>query len=439
MIDALKKNVNTEIKILGEIANYMRRQEFEAEEERRLLQETIGALRKSMKIINNSIPSLVKEISLNRQFPSAGEILAGGRSKTELEEVKFRHAESQLNVVIDKKSREKLMKELSISSKLVKRYKRKERGDKDKYEEFKRARGYLKLANKFFLDSASRMVKKGYFKELALDLQKSNMDILFEVYVAMMLFTVLLVFIVSIFLTIFLIFFNIGFSAPFISIVTEGYLARIGMFIVLPIALPLIFGLIIYFYPSSEKKSVARKLDQELPFAVIHMSAVAGSGITPSEIFKIIGTSREYPMLRREIRKILNQINLYGYDLVTALNNASKTSPSEKLAELFMGLSTSITSGASLNEFFEKRAETLLVSYRMERERYTRLVETFIDIYISVLIAAPMIFLLLLVIISISGFQIGFTPVQLSLVTIFMVALLNILFLWFIQLRQPGY
>jgi len=94
------------------------------------------------------------------------------------------------------------------------------------------------------------------------------------------------------------------------------------------------------------------------------MSAITGAGIEPTEIFRIIGLSKEYPFLRKEIRKVLNQINLYGYDLTTALNNAAKTAPSEKLAELFSGLSTTITSGANLSEFLRK--EQNLCSYLID-------------------------------------------------------------------------
>ena len=202
---------------------------------------------------------------------------------------------------------------------------------------------------------------------------------------------------------------------------------------------PVFVGVGLYAYPSLEKSSLGKKIDQELPFAVIHMGAIAGSGISPNELFKIIGMSKDYPNLRKELRKVLNLINLYGYDLVTALSNASKTSPSTKLAELFSGLATTIHSGGELKEYFEKRGETLLLGYRLEREKYSKVAETFMDIYISVIIAAPMILMLLLIMISVSGISVGFSQFQLTLFIILILALLNILFLGFLHIRQPTY
>jgi len=207
----------------------------------------------------------------------------------------------------------------------------------------------------------------------------------------------------------------------------------------IPIAIPVGTLLMLYYYPSAEKNSISSRITEELPFAVIHMSSISGSGIEPTEIFKIVALSKEYPFLRKEIRKVLNQINIYGYDFVTALNNVSKTTSNTALAELFSGLATNINSGGGLPEFFEKRAETLLNNYRLDREKSIKIAETSMDIYISVVIAAPMILMLMLVMISISGIQIGFTPYELTFMTIGGVALINVVFLTYLQTKRTIY
>ena len=107
-----------------------------------------------------------------------------------------------------------------------------------------------------------------------------------------------------------------------------------------------------YFYPSIEKKSVENQINQELPFVVIHMSAISGSMIDPSKIFSIIIATKEYPYLKKEFIKIINEINIYGYDLVTALRSIALDTPSKKLADLFNSLATTITSGGDLPDFF---------------------------------------------------------------------------------------
>ena len=70
-------------------------------------------------------------------------------------------------------------------------------------------------------------------------------------------------------------------------------------------------------------------------------------------------------------------------------------------------IKTFITSGGDLPDFFDKRAQSLLFEHRLEREEYTKSAETFMDIYISVVIAAPMILMLLLMMMKISGLGIS--------------------------------
>ena len=114
------------------------------------------------------------------------------------------------------------------------------------------------------------------------------------------------------------------------------------------------------------------------------MATIAGSDIEPTKIFKIIATSDEYKNLGKELKKILVQINVYGYDLVNSLKNISKRTSNEKLAELLEGLATNISSGGSLKNFLEKKSENYLQDYKLERKQYINVAETFMDIYISV-------------------------------------------------------
>jgi len=431
MIDELRKNIETEISMLREIASYASRYDSAAEDEKKLLIGAIRSIVEGMRIINDNIPELLKDVNVAKKLPSS--------KGKKLELIKYRGLGSGVEVVLNSKDKEKFLKELNISDNFVKKIKLKSVEEQDKFTEFKASRGYLKLANKLFLSVASRTVRKGNFRDLGESLRKANMEILFESYVAMMYLTVLISFILAFFAGLFFIFFNTVPVWPFLELRTEGYLATASKLFWLPIVIPILTFLAVYYYPTTEKKSLGTRIDQELPFAVIHMSAITGAGIEPTEIFRIIGLSREYPFLRKEIRKVLNQINLYGYDLTTALNNAAKTAPSEKLAELFAGLSVTITSGANLSEYFEKRAESLLLSYRLEREKYTRLVETFLDVYISIVIAAPMVFLLMVVMMAISGLNVGFGPTQLSILAVGIIALLNVVFLVFLQIKQPAY
>lgn len=433
MIDELKQNVDTEIEVLREISNNLRRLDYANPSERKLLVASIESLKKSMKLINNSLPRMLEDITIAKKLPSKPQ-------ETKLEKIEFKSEEAAMNVTVQKEDREQFLKNLSINDNLIKKIKKKTLAqEEDKSDEFKAARGYLKVSNRLFLDWALGLIGKGNFKPLSSELRKANIDVLFGSYIAMIFFTVSLSFFISLILMVIFFFFDFQFALAFLAPAPEISLARIGRVFWIPFVFPLLTLFILYYYPSTEKDSLAKKIEQELPFAVIHMSSISGSGIAPVEIFKIIGLSREYPYLRKEIRKVLNQINIYGYDLVTSLNNVSKSTPSQKLAELFGGLGTTITSGGDMSQFFEKRAESLLNDYRLEREKYTKVAEAFMDIYISIVIAAPMIMMILLVMISVSSLQTGFTSGQMTALILLIVSVINVMFLMFLHLKQPAY
>ncbi|MCX8158718.1 MAG: type II secretion system F family protein [Candidatus Pacearchaeota archaeon] len=423
-IEQLKKNIDGEIKILGEISNLFVRFENSTGEERRIILSTIDSLSKNMKMINRAIPKILESIVIEERKE---------KKEDKLERIEEGIAEG---VVLKLEDKEKFLTELNINEEFIKKLKKKKSEGEEKYEEFKKARGYLKLANRFFLESSISMVKKGYFSDLYNDLKKSNLNILLEGYVAMMLLTSVIAFCLGVFLFVFFMLFDISFSMPLISAYKGGFFPRFSKIIWLPLIMPLITFIALYIYPSTEAKSIEKNINEELPFAVVHMSSISGSGIAPVEIFKIIGNSKDYPYLKRELRKVLNQINIYGYDLVSALNNVSKSTPSAKLSALMAGLSTTINTGGNLSDFFQKRADSLLLEYKLDKEKFIKVAETFMDIYISVVIAAPMIIMLLLIMISISGLQTGFSPYQLTFITIAGVAFVNIIFLAFLQTKK---
>jgi len=306
--------------------------------------------------------------------------------------------------------------------------------------EFGRANIYAKMSNKLFRNFSNKLIAKGYFNKLNRDLRKINSPFVARTYVSMILFTTLIGFMVGIFLFIGLLFFNVSALFPFLTPVEGSLLIRFLKIFWILFATPLLSGTLIYFYPSSEGKNLGAKITQELPFVAIHMSAVAASGIEPIKIFNILLTSGEYRYTNIEIRKLVNLINFHGKDLVSALKQTASTSSSLKLKELLDGLATSITSGGDLHHFLDKHAETLLFDYRLERERYTKTSETFMDIYISIVIAAPMILLILFVIMGSTGALgnfMGLSVGVLSLLIILAITILNLGFLMFLKLKQP--
>ena len=296
---------------------------------------------------------------------------------------------------------------------------------------------YMKNASKLFADYARKLISKGLFKGLERDLIRANLEFVLPSYVALIFYTMLWSIVISVFVTVFFLFFNIGPELPIVTFTEDGIASRLLKVFWIMFTVPIITFFAMYIYPSLEKRSEEEKINRELPFATIHMAAISGSMIDPTQIFRIIIITGEYPAVGKEFTKLLNQINVYGYDLVGALRNMGFNSPSRRLADLFNGLATAISSGGDLTEFFDKRASSLLFEHRLEKEKQAKAAETFMDIYISVVIAAPMILMLLLMMLKIGGLGIGLSTGAITISMILGVTVINIFFLTFLHLKQP--
>ncbi len=444
-INALKENIQYAKEIIREtslflnqiyILDSLRQQGFRvSKEERKLLVITINSLINQLKLLNSSLPELIKKASFFEELPK--EI----KKVKKIGLVSFKHRypirEEEGMITIKKADRPKFLRELSLADVSVRRLKKEYALPKERVEEFKKPSLYAKTANKFFSKLSTIIIERGYFKRVGKELRKANLYFLSSTYVSMALFSALLVFLAMVIILIFLLFFNIGLGYPFLTATEESSLFRFFKFFWIILVFPALTLVLFYFYPSTEKKSIAGKINQELPFVVIHMSAIASSGIEPTKMFEIILKSKEYPNTRKEIKKFLNEINIYGYDIVTALRNSARTTSSAKLAEVFKGLATTITSGGNLKEFLDKRAETLIFNYKVEREKYNRTAETFMDIYISVVIAAPMIMTMLLIMINLTGMPLGLSLGLITVLLLLGITLINVFFLIFLHLTQP--
>ncbi|MFB6246718.1 MAG: type II secretion system F family protein [Candidatus Pacearchaeota archaeon] len=296
---------------------------------------------------------------------------------------------------------------------------------------------YARISNKVFSNQSKKLAKKEFFSSLDDDLKKANLKYTLQGYISIMLFTSMLSFLAGILVFMFFSFFQIQATAPVIATVSDTA-SKVTSLIWIPLAFPLAGFLISYKYPALEKSSKETQIDHELPFATVNMAAIAGSMINPMEIFKIIVKSGEFPHVRKELTKLINEVNVHGTDMVSALRITARHTPSQKMKELLNGLATTMSSGGDMAKFFDKRSETLLFEHRIKREKETKTAETFMDLYISIVIAAPMIFMLLLMMMKISGLGITLPTSTITLIVVSSVVVINIFFIIYLHMKEEA-
>ena len=258
-----------------------------------------------------------------------------------------------------------------------------------------------------------------HFKDHATEfnnLKKSNIRILSRTYVSLILFTTLL----SLPLSIIIWFF---FTSSLISGITFGFITSIGVFISA------------YYYPKVIADSRQKLIKQELVFAVVHMSTIAGSGSHPMKIFQLIVNSNDYKEVGQEFKKVLNYINLFGYSLSSALRAVSSNTPSLELREIFEGMSSTIETGGDIKQYLSDKSEDALLRFRLEQKKYIEKLAAYSEVYVGLLVAAPLLFIVTMAILEkISPVIMGFPISAIAKFgTFFLLPVLNILFILFLE------
>lgn len=281
----------------------------------------------------------------------------------------------------------------------------------------------IKKLSIFFIDNFPDL-----FRYLYNALRKANIQILSNTYVNIM-------FLVSILSSIGAFFFLLFFLAV---VGNPWYLVLVKAFVLSLVVLVLVIVLF-YMYPFNKISERNKNIRANLPFAIEHMAAVAGSGVAPTKMFKLIAQAKEYGEVSVELEKIVEYIELFGYDFLTALRSVAITSPSEQLKELLDGMVSSTESGGDLRAYLQEKAKEAMLDYDLERQKYQETVSTYSDIYTGLLIAAPLFFVASLSLVSLLGGSVGNFGVDtlITFGTYLALPLLNIGFVVFLELTQP--
>lgn len=414
MFEELKNNLILERKIIADITS-IKASMLTDSGNKNLYIPSLRALRDQLALLNDMVPELLKEWPTNvkgeeKQKKKAKETIPVASTSKDSKEKTY--------VTINKEDKKEFLKKLKLGEDTFKGI--------DKIKEkmpggvINKPSSYVRISNKFFRKTSDKLATQ--FSSLGKDLKKSNSRYLLSSYLSMAIMSMFLSFILG--LLVFAGLMVIDFSN--------------WVYIAVPFGLVGLVLAIFYIYPSSEANSVQKRISQELPFVSIHMAAIAGSNIEPVKIFKIIAASEEYPNIGKELRKVIAQTELYGYDLVMSLKNVTTRTSNKDLAELFSGLATNIATGGALKNYLEKKAESFLTDYKLERQKYSELAGTFMDVYISILIAAPLILMMMFIVMNVAGMGIaGLGITALLMLSILGIMILNVIFLIVLNIKQP--
>lgn len=251
--------------------------------------------------------------------------------------------------------------------------------------------------------------------------ESSGIDMFYRTYVSIALFATMITAILSVIFStlLFVIFRN-----PYIFLILLS---------------PVVAFLLSYFYPNTLTVRRKNSINANLPFAINHMYAIAASGAPPVTIFKLLAKLKEYGEISNESKRIVTNMEVLGMDEITALEQVSSRTPSKQFKDLLDGISYSIKRGGSTILYLREKSKSAMFDYTIDKQKYGQTLSVYADIYTALLVAAPLMFIVILSVLNVIGGELFGMPVNefIKIGVFILIPLLNVLFLFFIHVTQP--
>jgi flagellar protein FlaJ len=214
---------------------------------------------------------------------------------------------------------------------------------------------------RLFGKAAPSLLKNGFKFEGYLE--RSKIKIYPETYVSLMLLMATLTIPVSV--------------AGLVIVLFTGFLPLLFL---IPMPLFVVIGFILV--PMSRAGERASNLEREMPFASAYISVMASGGIAPYTSFKRLSEVKLLPVMRNEAREIIKDVEIFGVDPLTAIENAAKKNPLDIFKDFLSGYASTVIIGGDIRHFLERKAEDIFKSRALRvkaaAERLGMLLETFI-------------------------------------------------------------
>jgi archaeal flagellar protein FlaJ len=193
-------------------------------------------------------------------------------------------------------------------------------------------------------------------------------------------------------------------AVPSFLVALNPYSLIIGTVVITIFSL-VVFGGITYaifiVYPSVEAGNRRRNIDATLPYAINYVTSMSTAGITPAEVFRLLGDSPIYGESHVEARYIAREIDIFGRDLIDAMRLVSSSTPSKRMKEFLQGAMASIASGGNLTDYFRNKADQYALENRQTQKLFLDTLALISESYVTAMVAGTLFLIILQSIMSV--------------------------------------
>lgn len=249
--------------------------------------------------------------------------------------------------------------------------------------------------------------------------QQSGISRLYESYMTIMLFATLAAFASA---------FTAGALLHhfFFSLTLFQYLIAVLTFsFVISLAVPIMF----ISYPVYRRVQGRKEIDANLIYTTGYMGILSAGGIPIERMFERVAEVEQHPSINALARGLITNIKMFGYDVTTSIMQAAARSPSETFSKLLLSIVNTVKTSGDLRSLLTFETERLLHAKREQLKKTLSTLTVLGEIYITTMILGPIVFIIMLTILSVMGnVSFGLSPAeQLNLIVFFGLPVLSAL------------
>jgi flagellar protein FlaJ len=286
----------------------------------------------------------------------------------------------------------------------------------------------LSLAYQVMGDKTDRFMP--LFKDLDQNLQKSGLKINFKAYVSLIVLT-------SFFITVL-----VAVAVPLLLFFVSNMALESALLFGFGGAL-FTWALSIvgfYLYPVYRADKHKRELDDELPFTSGYMAILASAGVSPEKIFHSLSTLTVPLAASTEAKEVIKNINLFGLDIISALEKTSSRTPSEKFRDMLEGIISTIHTGGKLGAFLREKFRTAMKLKKLSLKKYSDNLSVLSEVYVALLLTGPLLLVIMVSVMSVlggGGLGVLSPELLLSLLTYLLIPVCAVIFLIILDSTSP--
>jgi archaeal flagellar protein FlaJ len=157
-------------------------------------------------------------------------------------------------------------------------------------------------------------------------------------------------------------------------------------FLIFLVPMPFYLMIVFLITPSMKASERASSLEREIPFAAAYITVMATGGISPYMSVKRLGNVDLMPAMRREAREIMRNVEIFGVDPLSALEDSAKNHPLDVYRDFMAGYASTVIVGGDITHFLESKTDDIFkqrsLKVKMAAERLGTLLESFVIVMV---------------------------------------------------------